>query len=102
MPGTPGLGESIVLFTVTQSRRESTLLALATYAALYFTYPMSQFKTFEAFIDRGALGVLAFIYIPMLIAILRRPNEGDVPAWLERLASFASTNLRRPHKNRSR
>jgi hypothetical protein len=90
MPGTPGLCEALVLFTVTRSRRESILLALGTYAALFATYPSTQFETFEAFIARGALATLAFVYLPGLIAILRRPNEGEVPLWLDRVTARIS------------
>jgi hypothetical protein len=28
--------------------------------------------------------LVATLYLPVLVMVLRRPNEGDVPAWLER------------------
>jgi hypothetical protein len=31
--------------------------------------------------------LVALFYLPALVIVLRRPNEGDVPAWLERLVA---------------
>jgi len=29
--------------------------------------------------------IIAFIYLPSLVMVLRRPNEGEIPTWLERV-----------------
>jgi hypothetical protein len=45
----------------------------------------AHFDSFAAFTDRGALFMLGFVYLPALVAILRRGNEGAIPPWAERL-----------------
>jgi hypothetical protein len=38
--------------------------------------------------------VLAGVYLPALVMVIRRPNEGTVPAWIERLATVLPPTLR--------
>jgi hypothetical protein len=39
--------------------------------------------------------VLAFVYAPALLLVLTRPNEGGLPAWIERGRLAWSARLRR-------
>lgn len=83
MPGTPGVQEALILFTVPQSFRSILLLAIGTHFANFWVRPLDQFSTWMDYVNTGAMALLAFVYLPSLIAILRRPNEGEAPEWLE-------------------
>ncbi len=37
-----------------------------------------------AFFHNNGIAVFLFVYVPALVLILRRPNNGTAPAWLER------------------
>jgi hypothetical protein len=85
VPGTPGAAEALVLFAFPMTFRQCLCLALLTHIP-NFLMLRARFDTFAAFTDRGALLMLGFVYLPVLVAILMRPNEGAVPAWVERFA----------------
>ena len=38
--------------------------------------------------------LVAALYLPPLVMVLRHPNTGEVPAWLDRLAARPSVELR--------
>ncbi len=84
LPGTPGAAEALVLFAFPMTFRQCLSLALLTHVP-NFLMLRAHFDTFQAFTDRGAILMLAFVYLPALVAILMRPNAGPLPAWLERL-----------------
>jgi hypothetical protein len=65
--------------------RQCLTLALLTHAPNFLMLG-ARFHTFAEFADRGALYMLGFVYLPVLMAVLRRANEGSVPLWVERLA----------------
>jgi hypothetical protein len=59
------------------------------------TMPMD---TFVSYVDITGDLMVALLYLPCLIMVLRRPNEGDVPSWAERAAGAIADRLpgRRP------
>jgi MFS family permease len=59
------------------------------------TMPMD---TFVAYVDITGDLMVALLYLPCLIMVLRRPNEGPVPAWAERAARAVAERMprRRP------
>ena len=85
VPGTPSAAEALVLFAFPMTFRQCLCLALLTHIP-NFLMLRAHFDTFAAFTDRGALLMLGFVYLPVLAAILIRPNEGAVPLWVERVA----------------
>jgi SAM-dependent methyltransferase len=85
VPGTPGAAEALVLFAFPMTFRQCLTLALLTHAPNFLMLG-ARFHTFAEFADRGALYMLGFVYLPVLMAVLRRANEGSVPLWVERLA----------------
>jgi hypothetical protein len=86
VPGTPGAAEALVLFTFPMSLRQCLCLALLTHVP-NFLMARARFATFQAFTDRGALLMLGFVYLPALMVVLSRPNEGTVPVLIERWAN---------------
>jgi hypothetical protein len=84
VPQTMTLYETVPLFLVPRGRRESA--ALTVLSSLLFLYVEwhgpwpDKAATYEA---KGRLMLLC-LYFPAMIMVLRRSNEGTVPAWLDR------------------
>jgi hypothetical protein len=78
------LYEALPLFLIPRTFRESLWLALLSSLAAIFTmffvspYP----RTITENYFQGDV-IVALQYLPCLIMVLRRPNEGPVPAWLD-------------------
>lgn len=99
VPATPGPYEAVPLFLVAATVAESVLLAALTYAHLFVTAalvtatagPRASWQ--DAMTASGRVMLLS-LYLPCLVLVLRRPNEGAVPPWLERVVT-AFDRLRR-------
>jgi hypothetical protein len=80
--------DQLPLWFIPRARRESLLLSatsVAAWAAALIT--ASNAGRQPAF--SSELFVLAGVYLPCLWMVLSRPNEGAMPAWIERVASGA-------------
>jgi len=85
IPQTPTFYDHVLLFVVPRTSRESltfTALTLGVYFSVAFAAP---FETFQQWGDFVATATLVLVYIPALVMVLRRPNEGPMPAFMERL-----------------
>ncbi|MDP9177467.1 MAG: hypothetical protein M3O61_07290 [Gemmatimonadota bacterium] len=83
IPQTTGWWDLVLLLLVAETFRESLLLAVTTMAPL--AYEMA-FGLGDGILDlypRSSLMLMAASYIPATIIVLRRPNEGPLPAWAE-------------------
>ena len=80
--------DQLPLALVARSRRQAIAFALASYAApalsvaLYGMAAMDRMLLFA----RHAPIILFCYYLPCLVVVLMRPNEGNIPRWLERVA----------------
>ena len=86
VPGTPGVAEALVLFAFPMTFRQCLSLALLTHVP-NFLMVGARFPSFAAYTDRGAVLMLVFVYLPVLTAVLIRPNEGVLPSWAEQLTA---------------
>lgn len=97
VPQTMTFYEAVPLFLIPRGRRESVLLMVLSNAVYYYAQAHGPWpdkpSTYEA---KGRLMLYA-IYLPALVMVLRRPNEGTLPAWLERRLRRQSS---RHHANR--
>jgi hypothetical protein len=84
-PGTPGLQEALVFFTTRLTLRQVLVLGLLSHAALWVAFVARQHGSFYSSVPVAAVANIAFIYIPALVVVLQRPNEGDVPAAIDRV-----------------
>jgi hypothetical protein len=78
--------EWLYLFLVPRAWHEALLLTAASWGALTWVlihHPMTQ-SDFARFITANGQAAIIALYIPATIIVLRRPNEGEVPLWLER------------------
>ena len=83
VPGTPSIAEALVLFAFPMTFRQCLYLALLTHIPNFLMIG-GHFDSFKAFTDRAGVLILLFVYIPVLVAVLLRPNQGAVPLAIER------------------
>jgi hypothetical protein len=93
LPQTATFADQLLLFFVAQTRRESlTLAAISIVGGVAWMIRL---------LDGGhpaLLGgpfVVASVYLPALVVVLRHPNTGDVPDWVERGVRSLPVWLRR-------
>ncbi|MFL5575754.1 MAG: hypothetical protein ACJ79S_07300, partial [Gemmatimonadaceae bacterium] len=92
VPQTPGVLEGVALFLVTRTVREALWLAVLSYVA-YIVGGLAwwdEARFIGVYLSRElayyrAVGVAALwlLYVPCLVMVLRRPNNGALPARLE-------------------
>lgn len=102
VPATPGVQEALILFTVPQSFRSILLLAIGTHCAHFWVRPLEQYSSWTDYLNTEAMALLAFVYLPSLIVILRRPNDGEAPTWLESVMLALSARLALAHSRLAR
>jgi hypothetical protein len=84
VPHTTLLYETLPLFLVPESWRQSILLVALNWVAQILVIT---FQPYDSLADRARMSAtlsMALLYLPCLIMILRRPNEGVIPAWVAR------------------
>lgn len=82
IPQTPLLYETVPLFLVPRTFWQSAVLVAGSYtvhALAAWIAPLYQEQRMDA---TGPL-LVALLYLPCTLMVLRRPNEGTIPAWLE-------------------
>jgi len=81
VPQTSSWYETLLPMVVARSKREMQFMVACSGAGYLFQILMLDRKAEIATTDIGILMVV-FVYLPALIVVLRRPNEGAMPAWL--------------------
>jgi hypothetical protein len=95
VPGTPGLQEALVFFAWPLSFRQLLVLGLLSHGAMWAAFLSRQRGDFYSYADVAGVANIVFLYIPALVVILRRPNEGKVPPLLGRFGSALDRLIRR-------
>ena len=95
VPHTTLLYEVLPLFLVPASWTQSLVLVALNWVAQIVVITMQPYATLADRARMSATVSVALLYLPCLIMVLRRPNEGDVPAWITRGISLARTALPR-------
>jgi hypothetical protein len=85
VPQTLLLYEAVPLALVPASRNEVLALTLSSHAALAWVRAHAPFTGPPQWVTTSGLAMIALIYVPCIVMVLRRPNEGPVPIALERL-----------------
>ena len=75
---------TIPLFLVPATFLESLLLAWATWIARVLVGGMGPHLTFSDFHAAMATVFIPIVYLPALVMVLRRPNDGEAPDWIVR------------------
>ena len=82
VPQSPFVYEVLPLFAVARTRFETYALVIGTDVALAF-YALLPRSDMVAFFHDNGVAVFACVYVPALVLVLRRANEGSTPNWLE-------------------
>jgi hypothetical protein len=82
VPQTPGLYDLVLLFAVPVHAVEYALLALLSHAA--DQYALHAYASLAEYLAGSARVTVLALFLPALAMLLARPNEGEIPAWLER------------------
>ena len=82
VPQLPFWADQLPLATVAESRREVIWSVLAGHIGFLAWFVFA--KKVEMYVPVMAPYALAATYLPALFMVLRRPNVGPVPPWLER------------------
>jgi hypothetical protein len=72
--------DEIPLWLVAETRREAMVLTLMSWLGWLAWHSIG-----DGQLASSTAWASAFHYLPALVMVLRRPNEGDVPQWLERV-----------------
>lgn len=80
VPHTPSLYDLVVLFFVCRTIRETMALALLTQALYWGIVVFGSFNTFDAYAEGLGRAAVVIVYMPVMIAILLRPNRAHDPA----------------------
>jgi hypothetical protein len=93
MPQSPFVYEAMPTFFVPRRRAEFYCLVIGSDLALG-VYAYCRGLPQADFLRINGAAVVACMYLPALVMVLRRPNEGSVPAWLETVSRVLPRRLR--------
>jgi len=93
VPQSPGLYTDLLLFAVPRTKWEVVGLTLLTYVPLKIAHAMPHIEHLGEITRYGSIAVPVLL-VPCVLMVLRRPNEGPAPAWLERRLAGAPRWLR--------
>ncbi|HSK18064.1 MAG TPA: hypothetical protein VK912_02915 [Longimicrobiales bacterium] len=91
VPHTTLVYEALPLMLIPKTWRESFLLATLSFLAMVLQAYLDSrvapvdpevMGAFQEWVTTAGMLLIALMYLPATILILRRPNEGDLPAWL--------------------
>ena len=94
VPQNATLYDTLPLFVIPATLNEAAILALLSHGAWHLAIRRAGDPTSVQIANANALTYLLLLYLPALIMVLRRPNVGPVPAWLERRATHLPSWVR--------
>lgn len=81
VPQTPSWYEALPLLLVAFTYRENLIFALLTWIGFAFEQFVMQPTGELDYNAKVSMLIIAFVYLPATLMVLRRPNEGELPAW---------------------
>ena len=90
LPQTPGFYDALMLFTIPRTVRESLLLVVASYVVFFAMAYRGPWPTDAAWMGDIARFTLWFMYLPCVVMVLRRRNEGMLPLGPRAVASVTA------------
>ncbi|HET7456912.1 MAG TPA: hypothetical protein VFJ74_04595 [Gemmatimonadaceae bacterium] len=106
VPQTTVVYAALPLFLVAETLGENVLLALLTSAALaaqlfigaHSGSSDTDLTAWAAYVYRVGDALLWIVFVPCLVMVLRRKNEGEVPAWLARVSAVVGERAARARR----
>lgn len=86
LPSAPIPYEALPLFVIPQTRYEMMALTILSDAMYTATMNLSAQHEMAAYYAAGRPAIVWLSFVPALVLVLRRPNEGDVPEVIERFS----------------
>lgn len=77
--------EAVILFLLPVHFVEAWVLVVGSWVARRWTLAMGSAPSLELLLDQRWPAMLLCLYLPALLMVLRRPNVGTVPVWLDRV-----------------
>ena len=93
VPGTPAPYELAPLVLVPRTRLEMLALVALTWIAYRVQYALVVAAPMAERVDVAQDALLLVVFLPALLMVWRHPNEGDVPAWVDRAAVAVRARL---------
>ena len=93
VPQSPFVYEALPLFLIPRTRYQSYALVIGSDLALG-VYVLARGIDQGRFFWINGIAVVVTMYLPALVMVLRRPNEGVVPRWLERATAMLPPRFR--------
>ena len=84
IPQAPSFYDQMLLCVICLTSRESLIFAASTVVLFFyvgFNTPQPDYESWGRLVGNGTLWIC---YFPALVMVLRRPNEGPLPAFIER------------------
>jgi hypothetical protein len=94
IPHTMTWYDALPLMLIPANFRELLILGILSHLATFVAAPMGFTYDGPALLSATAPVALWGMYVPALILVMRRPNEGDLPVWLERFVARLPTWVR--------
>jgi hypothetical protein len=88
VPHTPSLYDVLLLFFACHTLRETLTLAILTHALFWGWISFGSGATFDAYALGLGQAAVFVVYLPVLVMILRRPNEFPHPRPAEEPSAF--------------
>jgi len=93
VPQSPFVYEALPLFLIPRTRYQTYALVVGSDIALG-VYALARGIDQSRFYWINGIAVVVTMYLPALVMVLRRPNEGIIPQWLERATSVLPQRFR--------
>ena len=84
VPHTPGTREALLFFVTPLNWMQAFALVVGSWGARWAVNGVPWREDFVLAMARSADSFLLWMFLPLLVLTLARPNAGSVPAWLER------------------
>jgi hypothetical protein len=81
------LYETVPLALVPRGVRQSAIFTVLSYVVLMYLIHGRPWASYPAMAVAGGKMYTLLLYVPLTLMVLARPNEGGIPAWLERRIS---------------
>jgi hypothetical protein len=94
VPQTPTFYDHLFAFVAARTFRETLLLSAGTVGVYLVLNVYSPIPTFMEWGNILAHATVVLVYLPAVILVLRRPNEGELPAIINRLARVIARSPR--------
>lgn len=94
IPQTPGANSALLLLLIPQRRFDVLIFSLLTFVPVYVGFWAAHRPTVQEYSRVMAMATLVSVYLPMLWFVLRQPNVGRIPRFLERAVAGLPVWLR--------